>query len=248
MRNHPAIEPSSHTNMSGVRWGGSPYDDFMTHSSAQRVLTSAVEVKALRAKYPDRVLTFVGSYNMFNGTTCDLLGFAASGQAKATLSPETSDNMIERSFLPPARRLDEDGGSFVHSVKFAAYDYEYQGSKFLLYVVYCSQGYMSEYQMNFILSPPGSKKANGEGDDAADVLIEAATRWGQALHEEVLVFDRGIWMKDKDLYKSVDEASWDDVILDKDKKQAIIDDAEGFFSSEANYKEFQVPWKVSFPI
>jgi hypothetical protein len=101
-----------------------------------------------------------------------------------------------------------------------------------------------EYKLNFILSPPGSKKADGDADEAADALIEAVMRWGQESHEEILVFDRGFWMKDKELYQSIAESSWDDVILDKDKKQAIIDDAEGFFSAEAHYKEFHAPWKV----
>jgi transitional endoplasmic reticulum ATPase len=242
MRNSPAMEPSGPANMPGLRWGGNPYDDFISHSSAQRIQTAAIELKAIRAKYPDRALTMASSFNMF-APGCDLLGFAASGNAKTTLSPECSDSWMERIFLAPDRRHDEDGGTFTNDVKFAAYDYEYQGTKFLLYVIQCSQGYM-EYKMNFILSPPGSKKAEGVPDEEADALIEAATRWAQESQDEIWVFDRGFWMKDKELYQSIAESSWDDVILDEDKKQGIIDDAEGFFSAEEHYKEFHVPWKV----
>ena len=115
--------------------------------------------------------------------------------------------------------------------------------RILLYVVHASEGMYGMFKAQFILSPPGSKKADGEADEEADALIAAATKWGQESHEEAWVFDRGFWMKDKDLYKSIQESSWDDVILDGEKKQAMIDDVEGFFSSEENYKEFSVPWK-----
>lgn len=244
MRNNPTLEPPNPANSASLPWGGSPYNDFLSHSSGQRILTSAVEVKAIRAKHPNRALTITNSYNIYNGVICDLLGFAAAGHAKATLSPDSGENMIERTFIAPARRHDEDGGTFINDVKFAAYDYEYQGNTFLVYVVQCSQGVVMEMKMNFILSAPGSRKADGEGDEVADALVEAVTRWGQDSHEEVWVFDRGMWMKDKELFKSISEASWSDVILDEDKKQSVIDDVEGFFSSEARYREFQVPWKV----
>lgn len=133
----------------------------------------------------------------------------------------------------------------VEDVRFAAYDYVYRGATFLLYVVYATEGYQT-FKAQFLLSPPASKKADAAADEEADALIAAATKWGQASHEEAWVYDRGFWMKDKDLYKSIQESSWDDVILDEEKKKAMIDDVEGFFSSEESYKEFSVPWKVFF--
>jgi hypothetical protein len=33
--------------------------------------------------------------------------------------------------------------------------------------------------------------------------------------------------------------------LEKEKKEAIIEDVIGFFDSESRYSEFGVPWKVS---
>ncbi len=225
---------------------GNPYQDYLTASSAPRILTSAVELKALRTKYPDRSLTIVNSQGAFMGSSgCDLIGFANSGAAKAVLSPE-SESILERIFSPPARRYGgDDEGQFAQVVQFAAYDYEFKEKTFLIYVAYCHDGYIS-YRMNFILGEPGSKKADSEPDSDADELVEAATMWGIESHDEVWVFDRGMWQKDKELWKVIQKSSWDDVILDKEKKQALIDDVDGFFDGEQSYKEFAVPWKVCF--
>ena len=249
MRNNPIMMPPYPAKSSALNWGGSPYKDYLSHSSGQRVQTSSVEVKAIRAKHPDRHMTIVSGSTIGNGMLvfCDLLGFAALGQAKATLVPDASETIIEHGFVPPARRHGGEEGAFVKDVRFAAYDYEYQGTTYLLYVFHASEGAYQMFKAQFLLSPPGSVKAEGETDEDAEALIAAATKWGQESHEEAWVFDRGFWMKDKDLYKSIQESSWDDVILDGEKKQAIIDDVEGFFSSEKNYKEFSVPWKVFSP-
>jgi transitional endoplasmic reticulum ATPase len=247
MRHNPTMMPPYPANSPHLGWGGSPYNDYLSHSSGQRIQTSSVEVKAIRAKHPDRHLTIVSGYTVGLGVLVitDLLGFAAAGEAKATLNPNASETIIEHSFVPPVRRHGGEEGSSVEDVKFAAYDYEYQGTTFLLYVVHASEGIYQVFKAQFLLSPPGSKKAEVGADEEADALIAAATKWGQASHEEAWVFDRGMWQKDKEMYKSIQDSSWDDVILDAEKKKAMIDDVEGFFSSEESYKEFSVPWKVS---
>jgi transitional endoplasmic reticulum ATPase len=241
--------PPYPANSSSLGWGSSPYSDYLSHSSGQRIQTTSVEVKALRAKYPDRHLTIVSSFSISNGMiiNTDLLGFAAAGEAKATLVSDTNETIIEHGFSPPARRHGGDEGSAVQDVRFAAYDYEYQGTTFLLYVFHASEGIYQSFKAQFILSPSGCKKTEAGADEEVEALIAAATIWGQASHEEAWVFDRGFWQKDRELYKSIHESSWDDVILDGEKKAAIIDDVEGFFSSEESYKEFSVPWKVLYP-
>lgn len=249
MRNNPTMVPPYPANDSALGLGGSPFNDYLSNSSGQRIQTTSVEIKAIRAKHPDRHLTIVSPSTIGNGMPvfCDLLGFAASDQAKATLNPEVSETIIEHGFVPPARRHGGEEGAYIKDVRFAAYDYEYQGTTYLLYVFHASEGIYQMFRAQFILSPPGSKKADGEADEGAVALITAATKWGQESHEEAWVFDRGFWAKDKDLYKSIQESSWDNVILDGEKKQAMIDDVEGFFSSEENYKAFSVPWKVTPP-
>jgi hypothetical protein len=55
-------------------------------------------------------------------------------------------------------------------------------------------------------------------------------------------------MKDKTLYKAIVKSSWDDVILDAQKKKDLIEDVNSFFTGEGNYAEFAVPWKVCSPL
>jgi len=45
------------------------------------------------------------------------------------------------------------------------------------------------------------------------------------------------------LWKNVQKAEWEDVILGKEKKEAIVEDVIGFFDAEKRYEEFNVPWK-----
>lgn len=57
------------------------------------------------------------------------------------------------------------------------------------------------------------------------------------------MFDQGRWVKNKELCKSVQESTWEDVILDKDLKDVLVNDVEGFFDCKDDYKQFAVPWK-----
>ena len=57
------------------------------------------------------------------------------------------------------------------------------------------------------------------------------------------VFDGGYWQKDAALYASVQQAHWEDVILDEGMKKAIIADVETFYDSRDTYEKLKVPWK-----
>jgi len=50
-------------------------------------------------------------------------------------------------------------------------------------------------------------------------------------------------MKDADLWKEIQKARWEDVILEADFKKAIQKDVLGFFSSKDTYKSLSLPWK-----
>lgn len=49
--------------------------------------------------------------------------------------------------------------------------------------------------------------------------------------------------KNKGLWRSVQDVSWDDVILDPAMKAKLIEDVQGFFDSQEMYQNFKVPWK-----
>ena len=64
------------------------------------------------------------------------------------------------------------------------------------------------------------------------------------VQNEILVFDQGWWQKSPELWQNIQKSNWEDVILEKEKKEAIIDDVIGFFESQKKYEEYGVPWKV----
>lgn len=278
---HLASQPtttSAHDSPDNGTTGVRPVFKAYEHQlSGQRNYTSGVIATTIQKLYPKHHLTISSAGNMFVGlvaSTTDLIGFAAAGHASAVLAGDEAGRILERSFLPPARRYDEDGGEFADTVIFAAFDYVYQGKKFLLYVADCRDGENYRMKNNYLLTPPEEeedvagegkgKEKEGRRDEeedevelytgrktarvgpgaAADALIEAATKWGLALHEEILLFDQGNWTKDKELWKSIQKASWDDVILDEGKKKTLIDDVDSFFGGAKHYEEFSVPWKV----
>lgn len=49
--------------------------------------------------------------------------------------------------------------------------------------------------------------------------------------------------QDNELYKEVQKASWDNVILDEQVKQDLQSVAHKFFDSEDVYRNLGVPWK-----
>ena len=103
--------------------------------------------------------------------------------------------------------------------------------------------------LSYLLTPseyPMSELGKASAQDKADELLAAVSNYSDELHQEVLVYDGGYWQKSRELYENVQKASWDNVILAKERKKAIINDVIGFFNSADRYAEFGVPWKVCF--
>lgn len=74
-------------------------------------------------------------------------------------------------------------------------------------------------------------------------LLLAAGRWGADLHGEAWVYDQGYWQKSAELYRSVQQAEWANVILAPAMKRALIDDHLAFFAARETYARLKVPWK-----
>lgn len=99
-------------------------------------------------------------------------------------------------------------------------------------------------QIFYILYPRASSEIDSAGHcPETDALVLEAGKWTSQLHNEIFVFDDGRWTKSKELWKSVNGASWSDVILNPDMKKNLIEDVMGFFDNQALYKQFAVPWK-----
>jgi hypothetical protein len=207
---------------------------FFHHSSAKRVNTDATIAKALREEYPHLQLVIVPSFGI------DLLGYASAGHASFVAvdpgSRELPSSLMWKVYLAPGRRIDNNPGRLADQVLFAKFLYQWQGTEFILYLVDGRDGTSSypAVRNHYILTTNTSK---------ADALILAAGQWGNELHEEVWVWDTGMWRKSAELYQSILKASWDAVILDETMKKAIIADHQSFFDSRDTYARLKVPWK-----
>ncbi|KAH6678050.1 P-loop containing nucleoside triphosphate hydrolase protein [Halenospora varia] len=217
---------------------------FFGNVHGDRWYTEGVIVEAIRKKYPKHLLAVNPAY------TCDLLAFAQARDDAIYFPRKDGEGLSERMFLPPMRRYnDENGGAFGDRVIMGSFDYMFQENKFILYVVEGHDGMMGKARNNYVLVAP---EAEGEEMSIAekalaqkkiDDLLAAGTKWMGELHNEVLVFDQGYWQKNRDLWENIQKSNWEDVILEKEKKDAMIEDVNGFFDAEQRYAEFGVPWK-----
>ncbi|KAK3391236.1 P-loop containing nucleoside triphosphate hydrolase protein [Podospora didyma] len=228
----PTMEPSQSQFAETAHHGDETTRQFFLNTTAKRINTDALIAQTLKKQYPNLELVIASNYGI------DLLGYAAAGHASFTVLEDAEgsgfpSSLSSKTYAPPARRIDGSVGAVVSNVSFAKFLYKWQSSDFIVYIVNGRDGPYPLVQ-TYILSTSIPK---------ADSLVLAAGQWGNALHDEVWVWDRGYWQKSAELFNSVKNASWDAVILDPDMKQALIDDHTSFFDSRATYQRLKVPWK-----
>jgi transitional endoplasmic reticulum ATPase len=242
----PNIPQESTSTGGGPQGPDSASQAFYNNSTAPRVNTDVVIAESLRKAYPQLSLTIVPTT-----IYCDLINYATSGLAHAERQEDSTSALGAshswRVWVPPYRRLDGASGNVTTVVQFGKYFYRWRpggGDKnreernFIVYVASGRDGTSSYPQVicHYILSAPGEK-------DAVDELLSEVGAWMIELREEVWVFDSGFWSKSRELWQSVKNASWEDVILDEQMKKNIIADTEGFFNARETYARLKVPWK-----
>jgi len=83
---------------------------------------------------------------------------------------------------------------------------------------------------------------DGPEQPARDFLL-AAFLYTEQTHDEIWVFNRGFWSKDRALWLGIKDSSWDDVVMKEESKEALQKDVYGFFQAEMTYKKLSIPWK-----
>ncbi len=212
------------------------FEDYQKHNAGLQVSSETVILSSLRGRYPEWAVTITPDHT-------GLFAFAQAGQAKAELDTKTESLSTWRLHIPPSQRISQEDGKMMDKVHFGKYDYEWKGELFIVYRVTFPKGpFKGDVKNNYILHKRGHELVDGH-DKATDELISAASKWNNDVHDEVLVFDQEQWTKSTELWTSVQNASWDDVIMDKDMKETLVNDVEGFFDCREVYKQFSVPWK-----
>ena len=235
------VEQSTLRSASPNRYNNDPFGDFQENCSAARKSTVIALSNSLREGHPDLTLTVVLE------NECDLLGFAKAGFAHSESDLNTGLKL--RKFYPPASQLDGAEGTLGREIVFEKHAYRWCDHEFLLYLADCYQepGFCTQVY-SFILAKPEGKETTKTDSATIDALVQIASKWTLELHHEIWMFDRLMWQKNSSLWHSVQDALWDNVILDEAMKQTLKDDIEGFFDQRDIYQEYGVPWKVFFTL
>ncbi|KDQ52546.1 hypothetical protein JAAARDRAFT_40149 [Jaapia argillacea MUCL 33604] len=83
----------------------------------------------------------------------------------------------------------------------------------------------------------------GETDEIGQQLAAEVYKWANDLKEEIWVYEEGRWTKNKELYKAIKSAKWDDVVLDDKFKEGLTTDTKTFFENQGVYQSLGIVWK-----
>ncbi|KAF2457882.1 P-loop containing nucleoside triphosphate hydrolase protein [Lineolata rhizophorae] len=243
-----ASSPSHQKIMSTYKFIFSGHEKNTSHS----ILT------ALRETYPDYHVTRT------DFGSCDVIAYANAGHAEALLIDAINS---EREYIPasPMSMLDfiddpdsdydsddtaeknsrhRDGDKLRDKVSFGLYAYKWNNMSFMVYTHKFAKRFEGPTKKLYVLAPRSmGMSSDGLYSVPTDQLLRVVGRWQATLHDEIYVFDDGMWAKSKELWRSVQGSSWADVILDPRTKDALVEDVHGFFTSRDLYEEFSVPWK-----
>jgi len=165
-----------------------------------------------------------------------LLAFAGAGLATAEL--DIQDEGIQRMryfYTGNSRRGIPD--QLAESRTFAKYNYRWGTEYFIVYVV--QFGYTP---VQYILKEPAEGETTTSKNSMTDTLIATIGKWQKPDDKYIYIYD-GYWTQNRALYKEVEKARWDDVILNDEMKKTLTGLMHKFFDSEDIYRELGVPWK-----
>jgi hypothetical protein len=134
--------------------------------------------------------------------------------------------------LLPSRDADEPEMS--EGAKNAWFVVTWQGNTLDIVVMHWTEGFGGGRYAYWILC---DDRAIGKD------FITQVCRWNAELRGEVLVYSGGCWHKDARLFRAIQGASFDNLILRGNLKQLIREDLEQFFAMRQTYEEYSIPWK-----
>lgn len=175
--------------------------------------------RQLTALFPDKIIAQGNEYSF------DLDEFVSGGHCTASLRAD-----ILQQFILMFRGL---GHGLAETAENAWYEVTYQGNH--LQVVLASWYEGSCKNKNYWII--------ADTDTVAREFYLRVCEWAAEVRGEVLVFDNGYWYKDETLFKAIQNATFDNLILPLRLKQEIQDDFAQFFASREVYEQYRIPWK-----
>jgi hypothetical protein len=77
----------------------------------------------------------------------------------------------------------------------------------------------------------------------AEEFFDAVCEWSCEVRGEILVYHDGFFQKDKQLFESIQHATFDNLVLPAPLKHQIQNDFTQFFDSREVYEQYRIPWK-----
>ena len=169
--------------------------------------------------YPDRAI-LEGEEDAF-----DPLDYARAGRC-AIVGESRVHNQTRVEWRGAGRRL-------VEHVENAWYNVLWEGDLLdVVLLTWTDQGYRTRF---FWIA--------AESRAIAERFLRAACEWCSEVHGEVLVFDRGYWRKDDELFRAIRGATFDSLVLPATLKEEIREDVARFFASRETYEQYGVAWR-----
>ncbi len=201
----------------------------------------------LAEKFPEKALV-EGNDGLFNVET-----YARAGHCSLETQTFLHDQIVTRwhgreidSMLPPLIALSlsatgmtlgfpsPDEQEMSDAAKNAWFVVQWQGHTLDILVMHWSEGFGRTVYAYWILC---------DNHVVAKDFIREVCRWNAELRGEILVFSGGCWKKDARLFRAIQGASFDNLILRGNLKQQIREDLEQFFAMRQTYEEYGIPWK-----
>jgi SpoVK/Ycf46/Vps4 family AAA+-type ATPase len=115
------------------------------------------------------------------------------------------------------------------------FKFSYGKTEFFVYKATWSTGHDIYYFYDLVF--------DGLDDGAGQKLAADVYEWVNSLKEEIWVFQGEGWEKSNELYKAIQAASWDDLVLDESFKAGLNRDTDTFFASQEIYDSLGITWK-----
>ena len=174
-----------------------------------------------------------------------LLDFARAGKASAKLDVEGRKLLSWLKYEPANEEYATKDGKFRDKVCFGRYEYQWNDKVFVVYT-YCKYwDHDPQYDISYFIlhKYEGDRIVNGRSLAVNDLIAASSTHTNEVHEGDVLVWDDDSWTKDHKLWKSVQQAKWDNVILSNALKASLVQDVESFFDQKSHYDQLEVPWK-----
>jgi hypothetical protein len=141
-----------------------------------------------------------------------------------------------------SHHFDHSRDKLVGNLKVGFSEFSWAGTDFLVYKVTWSDPVLG-LQIMYIVMFKAEGNDNAERDKVGEELITAAYKWNLGTKDEIYVFSDGHWSKDKKLWKAIQLAQWDNLVLDEEFVVGLKRDTDTFFSSREIYESLEIPWK-----